>query len=159
MRSPSDKANVECKNLAKLVWIQINSSAWGSPALHFFFTSVTRRPPALNRRPSWPHYFYSARLFWVENRDFLQSTSLWPHIRLQTISPCNIYCGLQRCSNEHRGMVLRAKWDQSRALIAVRAVMMSRLKENSFGAKSLSILVTNLVIGTHTRKVVGVNTV
>lgn len=61
---PPDTANVEWVDLAKLVPVQMSSSASGNFALHFLH--LWPADHQLWTRPSWPRYFYCSRSFWTE---------------------------------------------------------------------------------------------
>lgn len=92
------------KNLAKLVRVQINSSAWGSSELHFY--KCDPQTSSYELQTSLTSLFLKLQI--VEGRNqmcFLQSTFLWPRIGLQTISLYNVFCSLQWSSNEYQGEV------------------------------------------------------
>lgn len=126
MYSPPDRANVEWKNLAKLVRVQINSSAWGSSALHFY-----KRDPQTTS--------YELQTFLTSL--FLQLQTFW--VQTKTSCRARFYSLISDCKRSH---LVTFSAVYSGFLMSIggwfypihgvlfwlgRAIMMVRLKGNS----------------------------
>ena len=123
---PTHRANVEWKNLAKLVRIQINSSAWGSSTLHFY--KCDPQTTSYELQTFLTSLFLQLQIFGVETTTSCRARFYghildckWSH--LVTFSA--VYSGVLMSVV---GWMLPTKWEQSRCLIPVRlSIKMVRL--------------------------------
>lgn len=128
MYSPPDRANVEWKNLAKLVRIQINSSAWGSSALHFYKCD----PQTTNYELQNFLTSLFLQLFWVETKTscrarFYGLISDCKRSHLTTFSA--VYSGV--LMSIWRWFCQQNETSREVSFWLGRAIMMLWLKENS----------------------------